>query len=190
MEGIQLAGDGRAAQILQRSGGGVGAVLAHHHDQLVGAVRIAEVQRSLALLGGAHARDDRIERAAHHAHGQAVPLGLDDDQLLAQPLGDALGNLHVVAVGVTAAALNGHGVLAGLGLRPVVGRVVALHAHAEGALRGRDRTGEQREGCQDERENLFHGDLSSSSVCDKMKKAATALRHCCFDPQNGKKTCE
>ena len=186
MEGVELAGDAGAAQILQAGGGGVGAILLHDHDQLVGAVGVAEIQGGLALLGGAHAGDDGVERAAHHAHGQAVPFGFDDDQFLAQSLGDELGNLHVVAVGVSAAALDGHGELAGFGLRPVIGRIVALHAHAEGAFRHGRGAGQQHKGRQNDRKNLFHDACSSLLV---MKKAANGMRHCRFDPHD-METCE
>ena len=186
VEGVELAGDAGAAQILQAGGGGVGAVLLDNHHLLVGAVGSAEIEGGLARLGGAHAGDDGVKRTAHHAHGQAVPFGFDNHKLLAQSLGDALGDLHVVAVGISAAALDGYGVLAGLGLRPVIGRVVALHAHAEGAFRHGRGAGQQHKGRQNDRKNLFHDACSSLLV---MKKAANGMRHCRFDPRD-METCE
>ena len=88
--------------------------------------------------------------------------------------------------GVSAAALDGHGELAGFGLRPVIGRIVALHAHAEGAFRHGRGAGQQHKGRQNDRKNLFHDACSSLLV---MKKAANGMRHCRFDPHD-METCE
>ena len=68
----------------------------------------------------------------------AVPLGLDDFQLHAELIGDDLRDAHIVAVRV-AARRNRHGVFARVALRPVIRRVVALHAHAQGFANARRR---------------------------------------------------
>ena len=77
----------------------------------------------------------------------------------AEALRDAAGDLHVVAVGVPA-ALDGHGGLAGLGLRPVKGRVVALHAHAQRIGYGGGRQAQRQN--QHQSKNPLHKNPSQS----------------------------
>ena len=154
MEGVQLTSELRAREIVQRLGVRIRAVGAHDDDQLALIVVVGEIERHLALLGRAHAGDDRVELAAHHAHRQAVPLGLDDFQLHTQSFGDQLGDLHVVAVGIPAARKR-HGRFALLSLRPVERRVVTLHTHAQRAL-GHRRSGKHHHQNQNQRSKPLH----------------------------------
>ena len=130
MEGVELAGDARAGEVGKGRGVGILAVLAHDDDQFAFIVGVGKVDGGHALGGGAHAGDDYVDVAGEQRGHQAVPLGLDDFNIVAQFLGDAPGDAHVIAVGI-AAARKGQGLVAGLGLRPVVGGIVALHAHAQ-----------------------------------------------------------
>ena len=186
MEGVQLAGDAGSAQVGQRLGIGIGAVLANDHDGLHSVVRVGKVNGGLPFFGGAHAGDDRVERAGHHAHGQTVPFGLDDHQLLAQPFGDLPGDLHIVAIGVSAAAFDLNGILAGIGLRPVVGGIVALHAYAEGAFGKGAGAAQHHHGGKEQGKDLSHRGFLLQKW--GMKKAGTAQRHSCFD--HSRKTVE
>ena len=186
VEGVELAGDARAGEVGKGGSVRVSAVLAHDDDQLAFIVGVGEVDGGHALGGGAHAGDDDVDVAGEQRGHQPVPLGLDDLDVIAQLFRHALGDAHVVAVGVSAAALDGHGELAGFGLRPVIGRIVALHAHAEGAFRHGRGAGQQHKGRQNDRKNLFHDACSSLLV---MKKAANGMRHCRFDPHD-METCE
>ncbi len=134
MEGVQLGGDLRIREIGQGLGASVIAVGTHDHHQVAVVVGVGEVNGDLALGGGGHARDHGVDHFAVQGGDQAVPLNLHHDQLLVQGLGDALGDLHVVAAGIAHAAVDGHAVLVSLDLGPVEGGIVALHAHAELAL--------------------------------------------------------
>ena len=139
MEGVQLAGNPRAGEIRQRGGIRVSAVLLDHDHQIAVIIGVGEIDGELALLGGAHARDDAIDGAGGQGRNQAVPFGLHDLKLAAQNLADALCNAHIVAVGITTARERDR-VFAFTGLRPVIGRIVAFHADAQrlGARAGED----------------------------------------------------
>ena len=153
VEGVELAGDLRAGEVGKGGGLGVSAVLAHDDDQFALIVGVGEVDGGHALGGGAHAGDDHVDVAGEQRGHQPVPLGLDDLDVVAQFFRHALGDAHVVAVGV-AAARKGQGLVACLGLRPVVGRVVALHAHAQRL--GAGEASKQHQGDQGAKQSL-HG---------------------------------
>ena len=133
MERIELGGDFSPAETLQGFGAGIRAVLFHHHDEIALIIGFRKINADFALGRGAHAGDDRIDLSGLHCQREAIPLGLDDDQLFAHLLGNALCHLHVIAIRI-ASALDGDGGIAGLGLRPVKRRIIALHAHAESLL--------------------------------------------------------
>ena len=58
---------------------------------------------------------------------EAVPAELDDDELLAETLGDGLGDLHIVAFGICPGDIfNGDVRIRRFAFLPVVGGVSAL----------------------------------------------------------------
>ena len=132
-EGVLLAEDGGAGEVGELRGAGVGAVLLDDDDDLVVDVGVGEVRGLGALRGDGHAGADDVDGAVVEGVDERAKVHLHRDGLHAQLLGDALGNLHVVAVGESALdVLDGDGGVGFLGRLPVVGGIGCLHANAQG----------------------------------------------------------
>ena len=76
--------------------------------------------------------------------------------------------------GVSAAAFDLNGILAGIGLRPVVGSVVALHAYAEGAFGKGAGAAQHHHGGKEQGKDLSHrGFLLQKMGNEKSRNGAT-----------------
>ena len=133
VESVFLAKDGGAGEVGEFGGVGVLGIFLHDHDHFVIDIRIGEVGRLGSLGRDRHASADDIDGAVAKSVDERAKLHLDGDGLHVESFSNALGDLHVIAVGISARdVLDGdRGV--GFGrLLPVVGGVCGLHADAQG----------------------------------------------------------
>ena len=130
-DGAQLARGGGTGQVSHACSIGISAVLLRQGDDGGIVVRVAEIDLRGALRRDGLTGNDAVHVAAHDGGDQAVPVQLDDLDLLAQRLADLLGHHDVVAVGVVAGAADLHSAVGIIVLSPVVGGVGALHRNGQ-----------------------------------------------------------
>ncbi len=126
--GALLRRAGGAPQVGDPFCAGIFAIFSHQREDARLIVVVGEVHRLPAVRRGAHAGDDRVQLAGSDAGRQAVPLGLDNLQVVSGRIRKPLGNFYVISVRVLFAVADFYGAVRVVGLRPVVGGVAAFHA--------------------------------------------------------------
>ena len=134
-DGARLGGAAAARQVGDALGGGVGAAGGGEADDVGVVVGARHVHLGHTVGGHGLARDGHVDGAALEGGDEGIPGGGNHLQLPAVGVTDALGDHHIIAVGIGPRHVgDGHRAVGVVHLGPVVGGIGALHAHREHAV--------------------------------------------------------